>query len=50
MHQHIIRTKTYQKNAMADSVCLICGEHPGEQTFRGKSVCPECLEFIRKNC
>ena len=39
----------YREDAMEKSICLICGERPGEYEFRGKTVCPVCIESIRKN-
>ena len=43
-----IELSGYREDAMTKSVCLICGERLGEYVYRGKTVCPTCIEFIRK--
>jgi uncharacterized Zn finger protein (UPF0148 family) len=42
-------TLVYHKDAMTEPKCLICGEHLGEYNYRGKNVCPACIEYIRAN-
>jgi hypothetical protein len=41
--------KNYKEDAMTKSKCLICGEHVGEYVYRGKTICTECMKFIRSN-
>ena len=41
---------SYREDAMTKPVCLICGEHIGDYVYRGKSVCSECLKYIKTNC
>lgn len=43
------RPSQYRDGEMDMPVCLICGERIGEHVYRGKSVCSECLKFIRAN-
>ena len=43
------KASDYRKDAMAKTICLICGDHLGDYIYRGKSVCPECLKYIKKN-
>jgi hypothetical protein len=39
----------YKEDIMTKSVCLVCGEHIGEYVYRGKTICTECMKFIRSN-
>jgi len=43
------KPSAYPVNAMADTVCLICGEYIGKYgyVYRGKTVCKECVDYIR---
>jgi len=42
----------YREDAMTGSVCLVCGELIGKHgyIYRGKTVCSNCIEFIRSSC
>jgi len=43
------KTHVYNESAMTKPVCLICGEQIGEYTYRGNSICTECVKHIRSN-
>ena len=47
MKQATNSSTIYKKDAMAKPICLICGENLGEYNYRGKAVCPACIEYIR---
>lgn len=49
MSKDIIKNiAVYGDEIITKEACSICGEHSGTYTYRGKIVCPECIEFIRK--
>ena len=39
----------YPENAITDTICLVCGEQIGKYgyIYRGKTVCKECVDYIR---
>jgi len=50
MEQVTTLAQGYRDDAMKESVCLICGEHIGDYCYKGKTICTDCMVFIRSNC